>query len=112
MQPPLLLGEHHRGRPPRHTVLTRVHPLAETLACPLELREGPIGPSEVVIGRHQISLRDPNSRLRATFALWIRGHARRDRQPVMTANRDDLRVADRDPAHMITDTVRSLSVNA
>ena len=57
--------------------------------------------AQVVIGRHQIGLRDLHRRLRATLRLGIRGLAGRDRQPVMTGNVDDRRVADRDPAHVI-----------
>ena len=44
---------------------------------------------------------DPHGRLRATFALRVRGHARRDREPVVTSDPHDLRVADRDPGHVI-----------
>ena len=54
-----------------------------------------------MIGRDQIGLRDADGRLAAALALRICGHARRDRQPVVPANLHDLRITDRDPAHVI-----------
>ena len=57
--------------------------------------------AQVVIGRDQIGLRDLHRRLRAALALRIRRLAGRDRQPVMTGDLDDRRVADRDPAHVL-----------
>ena len=56
---------------------------------------------EVVVGRDQIGLRDPDRRLRAALGLRIARHTRRNRQPVVAADGHDLRVADRDPADMI-----------
>ena len=49
----------------------------------------------------QIRPRDPDRRLRAALALRIARDARRDRQPVVPPDGHDLRVADRDPAHVI-----------
>ena len=101
MHPLALLGEHHHRRSTRDSVLARVHPLTERLALGLQLGEVLIRRAEVVIGRDQVRPGDPHRCFRAALALRIRRHARRDRQPVMAADGHDLRVAHRDPAHLI-----------
>ena len=101
MQPLALRREHHRRRSARDPVLAGVHPITEHLARMLELGEVLIGRPQVVIGRDDVGLGDTDRRLGAALALRIRRDARRDRQPVMATDRHDLRVAHRDPAHVI-----------
>src|SRR4051812_39911689 len=79
------------------TVLARVDPVAELLASLLELGEARVAGAQVVLGRDQIGLRDPDRRLRAALALRVCGDARLDREPVMARDRDDLRITDRNP---------------
>ena len=101
MQPLAFLGEHHRRRATGDPMLTRVDALTELHARPLERNEVLIAVAEVVVGRDQIGLRDPDRRLAAALALRVGRHARRNGQAVVAADRHDRRVADRDPADVI-----------
>ena len=83
-------------------MLTGVDALTELDARLLKLLKRRVAVAEVVIGRDDVGLRELNRCFRAALALRIERHARRDRQPVMAADRDDRRVAHRDPAHMIS----------
>jgi hypothetical protein len=62
VQPTALLSEHHDRRTARDAMLAGVDALAEPLALRLQLGEVLIRRPEVVIGRHQIRLRDPHGR--------------------------------------------------
>ena len=101
MQASALIGEHDRRRPPRDPVLARVDAVAERLAGGLELGEVRVSAAQVVLGRDQIGPGDPDRRLRAALGLRGGRHAGRDRQPVVAADRDDLRVGDRHPADVV-----------
>ncbi len=101
VQPLVLSRQADHRRLLRRAVRPGVHIGHPLLARRLELRPRSVGRAEVVIGGQQIGLRDPDCRLAAALGLRIGRHARLDRHPVMTGHRDDLRVADRDPAHMI-----------
>ena len=68
MQPRKLLREHQLRRALRDPVNAAVHARAERAAGVLELREGRVVGAQVVIGRDQIGLRDPDRRLRAALA--------------------------------------------
>jgi len=63
VQPVAFLEQQDRGRLARDAMLARVDALPERAAGVLELREGRIIRAQVVIGRDQIGLRDPNGRL-------------------------------------------------
>jgi hypothetical protein len=67
--------------------------------------------AQVRVGRDQVGLGDPHRRLRAALGLRIGRHARRDRDAVVAADRDHLRMPHRDPATWSIVTVRSLSVS-
>ena len=96
----LLLEQCHRRLAGR-AMRPRVHIRHELRAGVLERLPVRILLAEVVIGWHQIRLRDLDRRLRTTLRLRIGRLARLDRQSVMARDLNDRRVPHRDPAHML-----------
>jgi hypothetical protein len=81
-------------------VRTGVDLLAELPTGRLELREPAVLLEQVRRGGDQVSLRYPHRRL-TTHRLRVRRNAGADGHPVVPPDRDDLRVAHRDPGNVI-----------
>ena len=95
------LGEHLRRRPSGHPMLAGVDLGHPRLAGLDQLGPAGVVAAQVRVGWHQVGLGDPHGRLAAALGLGVSRHTRRHRDPIMGADRDDLRMAHSDPSDVV-----------
>ena len=78
-----------------------VDPVAELAAGLLQLREAAVVRQQVRARGHQVGLGDLHRRLDPALGLGVERHARLHLAAVMPAERDHLRVPDRDPGDVV-----------
>ena len=101
VQPGPFFGEHLDRRPLRDAVGAVVDLLAERHAGRLELGERGVGLEQVGVLRDEIGLADLHRRLRAALRCRVGRHAGVDHHRVVLSERDQLRVAHRDPGDVL-----------
>ena len=101
VQPGAFLDQHLRGDTPGHPVHAVVDLPAELGTGALQLGEAAVLSKQIRLGRHQVRFGDLHRVLAAALACRIGRHARGDRQPIVLAELEHLRVAHRYPGHVL-----------